>query len=199
MYYKEVKEILDQIDLYNYTFKSIYPVNNVDEIDNQLKLQFGIHVLKNNEKINNYFNEDDLDDVYKNYFVDNFDVIYENIDCPNKDGVLYKLNNDTKTYSLEEKHEHGMSSMDVDTYYVSDKIKGNKYIVYTHILYSNYCAEMCNNAGGYYKSYKDAIEGKNPVAYKRSEYNDIESSLPTTIFTFIKSKSHYKLESIKIN
>lgn len=200
MYYKEVDEILKQIDMYNYIFSEEYPINDVNQLDNQLKLRFGVYALNSNENIDNYYSEDDLDDIYKNYFSDGFKVIYEDIKCPSKDGVLYTLNNDTKTYVKEEKHEHGTSSIDIDTYYVSDTIKGNQYIIDTNILYSNYCNEVCSpDNSGYYTSYSDAVKGGEPVIYKRNEYNDIKENLPITTFTFIKNKSHYKLKSVQIN
>lgn len=199
MYYSEVSDILEQIDLYNEVFKSAYPINNVNDLDNQLKLKFGVYALKKTENINNYYKIEDMKEIYKNYFIDSFKVIYENIECPNKDKDLYELNSDTKTFIEVDGHEHGIASMDTDTYFVSGKISGNKYIIDTNILYSNYCNGTCNPEGGYYMSYDDAVKGNDPVTYKRSEYIEISDELPVTTFTFIKYKSHYKLESVKIN
>lgn len=199
MYYSEVSQIMDQIDMYNNVFKSIYPIENISTIDNQLKLQFGVYALKEIEKINNYYKIDDIKEMYNNYFINGFKAIYENIECPSKDGNLYILNNDNKTYIVDDSHGHGKSTMDTNTYYLSSKIDNNKYIINTHILYSNYCTDTCNPNGGYYKTYSECIKGEKPVAYTEKEYDTISEELPITTFTFIKEKSLFKLQSVKIN
>jgi len=56
LYYSEVEDIMNQIDMYNYIFKGTYPIENINDIDNQLKLRFGIYALKETENINNYYN-----------------------------------------------------------------------------------------------------------------------------------------------
>lgn len=199
MYYSEVEQMMNQIDIYNHIFKGQYPISDFNKVDNQLKLQFGVYSLKETENIKNYYKIDDMKDMYNTYFVSGFKAIYEDIECPSKDGVLYNLNNDTKTYIIDDSHGHGASSMDVNTYYSSSQIEDNKYIINTHILYSNYCTDTCNPNGGYYSSYDDCVEGKNPVTYQEAEYKDIEGDLPTTTHTFIKDKNNFRLESVKID
>lgn len=199
MYYSEVEQMMNQIDMYNHVFKSIYPMKDLNNIDNQLKLQFGVYSLKETEKIKNYYKIDDMKEMYNNYFMNGFKAIYENIECPSKDGDLYILNNDTKTYIIDDSHGHGTSTMDTNTYYVSSKIDNNKYVINTHILYSNYCNDTCNPNGGYYKTYNECIKGDNPVAYSEQEYKSVAEELPITTFTFIKEKSNYKLQSVTID
>lgn len=198
MYYSEVENILKQIDMYNQVFKSSYPIQDVNKIDNQLKLQFGILALTKTENIKNYYKIEDIKEMYHHYFVPGFEAIYENIACSAKDDDLYELNHETKTYSLAGVHNHGVSSMDTDTYFISGEIKKNQYIINTHILYSNYCSEACNPDGGYYKNYDDCIKGNDPVMYKKSHYDDIKEELPITTFTFVKDKSYYRLKNVSI-
>ncbi len=199
LYYSEVETIMNQIDLYNYIFKEAYPINDINSIDNQLKLKFGIYALQEVENINNYYKIEDMEEMYNNYFIDGFNAIYEDIDCIAKDDVLYELNSQTKTYTEKSGHDHDNPTVDIDTYFVEGNIDNNKYIIDTHILYSNYCNGTCNPNGGYYKSYDDAVNGTNPVTYRRSEYKDIKNNLPITTYTFIKKKGRFKLESIDIN
>lgn len=199
LYYSEVVKILDQIDLYNEVFKSQYPINDVQKIDNQLKLNFGFLALKKDQKINNYYKVDDLKEAYYNYFKEGFSAIYEDVKCPVGDGVLYQFDNDKKTFTLDYGHKHKNITMSTDTYFSSGEIDNNKYIIKTHILYSNYCTDTCNPNGGYYSSYNSCVEGKKPITYKKSEYDSIKEKLPNTIFTFIKDKNNFRLESIKID
>ena len=65
-------------------------------------------------------------------------------------------------------------TLDMDTYFIKGKIEDDNYIIDTHIVYSNYCNDTCNKEGGYYKSYKDVVNGSNPVYYRRSDYKDLE-------------------------
>lgn len=199
MYYSEVQKILKQIDMYNEILKSEYPIHDINKIDNQLKLQFGIYALQEDEKIHNYYQIEDMKDIYSKYLVKDFKTIYEDIKCPMGDDVLYKLDNDTKKYTLVDTHQHGMVTMNVNTYFVSGKIEDNKYIIETNILYSGYCNGVCNTEGGYYDSYHHCIEGKNPMTYQLSEYASIKDNLPITTFTFIKDSSNFRLESVKID
>lgn len=197
MYYSEVNTMLSQIELYNEVLKSEYPISNLNNIDNQLKLQFGILALKKNENISNYYKIEDIKEIYHNYFKQGFKAIYEDIDCPYQDDILYKLNNET--YTFVDHHAHGSTSIDIDTYFVSGKIDGNKYILNTHILYSNYCNDTCSpEQSSYYSSYQDCVEEKAPIMDTRSQYNKIKEELPVTTFTFIKDKNLFRLESISL-
>ena len=200
MYYSEVADLLDQIDMYNHVFKSEYPIKDINSIDNQYKLQFGIYALQKINDVNNYYTEDDLEDVFKNYFVDNFSVVYENVRCPSDDGDLYILDNDTKKFTMDENHEHSMPTVDIKTYYVSSEITGNKYVIDTNILYGNYCNGTCQYSLDLYKSYDDAVKGdfNAAVMNSRQDYREVADTLPITRFTFIKDKSHYKLKSVDV-
>lgn len=199
MYYSEVDQMLSQIELYNEVFKSEYPILNVNKIENQLKLQFGILALKRDEKINNYYKIEDLKEMYHNYFISGFQAIYEDIECHALDDALYKLDNESKTYTYVDTHEHGGGpSMDTDTYYVSSKIDGDHYIINTHILYSNYCIDTCGPFSGYYSNYQDCIHSKNQVMNTKSQYQEIKDDLPLTTFTFVKDKNYFRLESVEI-
>ena len=62
LYYSEVEKIMNQIDMYNNIFKGKYPIDNVNDIDNQLKLQFGIYALQETENIHNYYKVEDIMD-----------------------------------------------------------------------------------------------------------------------------------------
>lgn len=201
MYYSEVSDLLDQIDMYNQVFKNQYPIKDINEIDNQYKLQFGIYALQQKSSVDNYYTEDDMDDVFKNYFVKNFNVIYENVRCPSDDGDLYILDNNTKKYTIDENHVHSLPTMDIKTYYVSSKIAGNEYVIDTNILYGNYCNGTCQYSIDLYKSYDDAVNGdfNKAVTTTRRDYKEIADTLPITRFTFIKDKSHYKLKSVEVN
>lgn len=198
LYYSEVEDIMNQIDMYNYIFKGTYPIEDINDIDNQLKLKFGIYALKETENINNYYKIEDIKEVYKNFFADGFSAVYENIECPAKDDDLYELDTNSKTYTEKGEHSHSVMTLDMDTYFVKGKIEDDKYIIDTNIVYSNYCNDTCNPEGGYYKSYKDVTNGTNPVYYKRSDYKDSKDEFPITTYTFIKSKGRYKLESIRV-
>lgn len=199
LYYSEVETIMSQIELYNYIFKEAYPIEDINSIDNQLKLKFGIYALKEVENINNYYKIEDMEEIYNDYFVDGFNAIYEDINCDAKDDVLYELNDQTKTYTEKSGHEHDNPTVDIDTYFVKGEIDNNEYIIDTHILYSNYCNGTCNPMGGYYKSYNDVVKGTNPVTYRRSEYKNIKDTLPTTVYTFVKEKNRFKLKNIDTN
>lgn len=199
MYYSEVDQMLFQIELYNEVFKSEYPILDINKIENQLKLQFGILALKRDENINNYYKIEDLKEMYHNYFISGFQAIYEDIECHVGDDALYKLNNESKTYTFVDTHEHGGGpSMDTDMYFVSSKIEGDHYIINMHILYSNYCNDTCGPFSGYYSSYQDCIDSKNLVMDTKSQYHEIKDDLPITTFTFIKDSNHFLLESVEI-
>ena len=198
MYYSEVNTILDQIRLYNEVFKESYPIADVNKIDNQLKLQFGILALEKTENIHNYYKVDDLKEMYYNYFSHSMKVIYEDIKCPVNDKNLYDLNTETNTYTEVSDHEHGMITMNADTYVTSTKIEDGKYIINTHILYSSYCNGTCSPEGGYYKTYEDCVKSNNPVIFKTSQYDEVKDDLPVTTFTFLKEKNHFLLESVEI-
>ncbi len=200
MYYSEVSQMLFQIELYNEVFKSEYPISDVNKIENQLKLQFGILALKRDENIHNYYKIEDLKEMYHNYFVSGFHAIYEDIECRALDDALYKLDNERKTYTFVDTHEHGGGpSMDTDTYFVSSKIEGNHYMINTHILYSNYCNDTCGPFSGYYSSYQDCIYSKNQVMNTKNQYHEIKDDLPITTFTFVKDKNYFRLESVEIS
>lgn len=199
LYYSEVEKIMNQIDMYNNIFKGKYPIDNVNDIDNQLKLQFGIYALQETENIHNYYKIEDIKEMYKNFFVDGFNAVYEDIECPAKDNPLYELNSEKKIYTEVTDHAHGSTTLDIDTYYVKGSIDENVYTIDTNVIFSNYCSDTCNPNGGYYKSYNDVVNGTNPVFYKRSDYKDEKDDLPITTYTFIKEKSNYKLESIKVS
>ena len=199
LYYSEVEKIMNQIDMYNNIFKGKYPIDNVNDIDNQLKLQFGIYALQETENIHNYYKIEDIKEMYKNFFVDGFNAVYEDIECPAKDNPLYELNSEKKIYTEVTDHAHGSTTLDIDTYYVKGSIDENVYTIDTNVIFSNYCSDTCNPNGVYYKSYNDVVNGTNPVFYKRSDYKDEKDALPITTYTFIKENSNYKLESIKVS
>lgn len=196
MYYSEVEQMLSQIDLYNEVFYESYPIQNVDKIDNQFKLQFALRALKKDENINNYYKIEDMKEIYQRYFKKGFQAIYENIKCPVGSHLMYQLEEGTYTNQDE---AHGAVNLDIDTYFKSGKIENQKYIIDTHILYSNYCADICENLfSGYYKTYQEAKEKKNPVIARKSEYHEIEEELPITTFTFIKNRNYFQLEKVEI-
>lgn len=199
LYYSEVETIMNQIDMYNTIFKGKYPINKVDDIDNQLKLQFGIYALQETENIHNYYRIEDIKEMYKNFFVDGFNAVYEDIECPAKDKPLYELSSVKKIYTEVTEHAHGSTTLDINAYFVKGSIDENIYTIDTHLVYSNYCSDTCNPNGGYYKSYNDVVNGTNPEFYKISNYKEVKDDFPITTFTFIKQKGNYKLESIKVS
>lgn len=197
MYYSEVKQMLSQIELYNEVFYEFYPIKDITKIENQAKLKFALHALKKDENISNYYKIEDMKEIYLRYFKKGFQAVYENIDCPVGGHLMYQLEKGTYTYQDE---AHGGINIDIDTYFQSGKINGQKYIINTHILYSNYCSDICPNIpSGYYKTYQEAKEKKNPIMNRKSEYHEVEDEIPITIFTFTKEKNHFLLESIEID
>lgn len=199
LYYDEVQEMMRQIEMYNQVFQDVSQINDIKNLDNQLKLKFGIYALQEVENIHNYYQVEDIKEMYHRYFINGFDAIYEDIDCPVKDKALYQYHSDTKTFTEESGHDHGKATVDINTYLVNGEIKDGKYIITTHILYSNYCNEMCNPDEGYYQSYSDIQKGINKVMSKQGEYKDHKDELPYTIYIFNYEKGKYKLEKIKMS
>lgn len=193
--YREVMELLEKIEDYNQNFSKYYPISNFSKIDNQEKLNFGIYMLTKYENTHNYYKVEDMKNIYKENFSGNMKVVYENIDCKNKDGVLYLLNNGT--YTLDNAHEHGVEKMDIDTFYVESSKLDDVYQITVHILYSNYCADTCSNDKSCYSSYQDAVSSTNRVLNSKSEYDDYKNNLKKTTFTFIKKYDSYLLKSVK--
>lgn len=197
--YKEVQNMLNQIEVYNNLIAEAYPIKDINKLDNQLKLNFGIWALIQDENITNYYSIEDIKEMYNNYFKEGFSAIYEDIKCKSDGEVLYELNSNTKTYTVNSEHVHGSTSITIDTFLVSAKQDGNKYKINTNILYSNYCNETCDIDNRLYDSFQKAVEKKdNQVAFLRKEYKEIKDTLPITVFTFEKVKNNYKLESIEI-
>ena len=196
LYYSEVQSLLSRIDLYNNVLASTYPIKDINKIDNQLKLKFAVKTLKEEENVNNYYNIDDIKQVYSDYFKNGFSAIYEDIKNSDTGEILYKLDNNTKTYTLN--GDNGIiNSVNVDTFYVSGKIDEKKYVIKTNLLYSNICLDTCPT--GYFDSYEACLNGDKPIANKKSEYQDIKQELPVVTYTFSKVGTNYKLESVDID
>lgn len=193
--YSEVMELLDKIEDYNQNFSKSYPISNVSKLDNQDKLNFGIYMLTKYENTHNYYKVADMKNIYKENFADSMKVLYEDIHCPSNDGVLYALNNGT--YILDNTHEHGKESMDIDTFYVESSKLEDTYQITVHILYSNYCMGTCPNTPECYSSYQDAVSSTNKALDSINEYSDFKNNLKTTTFTFQKKYDTYLLKSVK--
>lgn len=193
--YSEVMDLLSKIEDYNENFSKYYPISDFRKLDNQEKLNFGIYMLTKYENTHNYYKIEDMKTVYKENFSDNLKVLYEDISCRNKDGVLYSLSNGT--YTLDNTHEHGTESIDIDTFYVESSKLDDIYQITVHILYSNYCTGICPNTTACYSTYQDAVSSTNKVLDSKKEYSDYKNTLKKTTFTFVKKYDSYLLKSVK--
>lgn len=196
LYYSEVENLLSQIEDYNEVLSKNYPITDYKELDNQEKLKFGIYLLTKYENTKNYYKTADMKQILKNYFTEDFTVVYESITCDQKDGVLYNLDNGT--YTMDNSHEHGVESMRINTYYVDSNKLDNIYKVTVNILYSNYCTGTCPDTSEYYETWNDAKQGQNKVLDSIKEYSEKKESLKKTTFTFEKENDSYLLKNVKI-
>lgn len=196
--YSEVNYLLERINYYNDSFSKYYPISVFSKIDNQDKLKFGINILTEEENTNNYYKTRDLENVFNKYFIPEFKVIYEDINCDVDNLVLYNLENNT--YTLTNNHEHGKNNnISIKTYYNSSTKLDNIYKVNVNILYSSYCnSDSCANDNNYYARYKDSVNGERVVTDNLEEYEKIKDNLPITTFTFIKENENYLLKSVKV-
>lgn len=193
--YSEVMDLLSKIEDYNQNFSKYYPISDFSKLDNQEKLNYGIYMLTKYENTHNYYKVEDMKNVYKENFSGNMKVLYEDINCRNKDGILYSLNNGT--YTVDNTHEHGTESMDIDTFYVESSKLDDIYQITVHILYSNYCTDTCPDTKSCYSSYQDAVSATNKVLDSKNEYSDYKNNLKKTTFTFVKKYDSYLLKNVK--
>lgn len=196
--YSEVNYLLKRINYYNDSFSKYYPINDFSKIDNQDKLKFGINVLTEEENTKNYYKTKDLENVFDEYFISDFKIIYEDIKCDVDNLTLYNLENNT--YTLTNNHEHGKNNnISMKTYYHSSTKLDNIYKLNVNILYGSYCSsDSCTNNSNYYARYKDSVNEERVITNDLENYEEIKDELPITTFTFIKEDENYLLKSVKV-
>lgn len=205
----ELEVLMKQIDAYNTHLSNSYPITEVTRIDNQAILNFG---YKNIEDITNGFTKQQLADVIKKYFGNEFKYTDEDINCHINDGILYKYENDS--YTLSGTHGHdGPGYEQGKTFYLtgSHNKETGEYELKTKILYG----PRINGIGGPITSFYKNPSNKglvyevdvndldnwinNFTDEKYDEiYKEVKDKLPITVFTFKKdSEGNYGLIKVE--
>lgn len=202
----EERLLLSQIDDYNAYLAGSYPIEDVEKLPNQEKLLFAYHMME--EKKQKEFMQSELKKWIDTYFGTDNNVVYESMNCFNKDGVLYTYNDSGRIYTLEGEHGHeGVYPYQSRSYLVEGSVENEeKYTVAVHTVYAPYCRGTCGPILNYYKNITDAKEEKNEIITREDEkeltendYEKVKDKLEKTIFTFQKdSKGNYGLQSVKI-
>lgn len=201
----EKEQILSQIKDYTTSLATSYPIDNEHPLANQSALNFTlvkIGTLREN------ILESEIEQILQTYFGKNHPYKHENINCLANDGVLYQYDSTKREYTFQNTHGHsGPGSAQSEIYYVTGTVENNKYIVNVHILYGNYCGDICGPTINYYKTIEDSMNGENAILgpYNDShtitdeEYKKISSTIPTTTFTLEKDiEGNYGLKSVII-
>lgn len=202
----EEKLLLSQIEYYNMYLSTSYPIDDIKQLENEKKLLFAYAMLKDRHG-QKEFMQGELKKQIDAYFGRDSQIVYEDILCDHKDGVLYRYNEATKVFQAEGVHGHeGMEAYASTSFFVSGTVLNEEeYEVVVQIIYHRYCGGTCGPLLTYYKNAEDARNGKDPIITREEEkeltendYLKVKEKLDKIVFKFQKDRSgNYGLVSVK--
>lgn len=195
----EEEMFLEKILDYNRGFSYYYPISDMSKIENFDLFSFSLKGV--NSPASNDFTADDLDKTIEKYFDDSIKLKHEDYICKVDNKVLYKYDENTKTYSFNnEGHGHGGSQRafisQFDIKIIGGEYNNGIYTVNAKVFYGNTCSDTCGPSSEFYSSYSDSINrGSAIIELKGQEFTEelaaqYRDKLPTTVYKFKKNSAN---------
>ena len=192
-YYNDISLTISYFDLYLNMF---YPIEDVEELDDETKTMFLLNLTTNYKDKNITRNK--LENYKNKYFYD-FELVSSDIKFD--DQVLYEYKNNKYTYK-----NTNIGVCDIYSKEISSDAYDNKWI----IKKKNYYVRPYNNSGiienRVYSNIDDCLKNKDNIysfvgdvrVLENEDYLKVEDALYTYIYTFSKNDNKYIMDSIII-
>ena len=201
---EEEINVIDIVNNLSVYLGDSFPIQSVDEIDNQKLLLYGYF---NSDKSSSTISKDDMENIIHSLLGNDYVVKHENIICPDDHKVLYYYQDGI--YSPSTEHGgHSAKSVHVFAKIIHSEIKNDVLEAQFKIIYSNICNGTCLLTK-YYKSYSDSKGAINPILQGDSNsdnpsviltdelFETIQDQVPVTTFRFKKVGDQYSLLSVQ--
>lgn len=195
----EEEMFLEKILDYNRGLSFYYPISDMSKIENFDLFLFSLKGVKSPAA--NAFTADDLDKTIEKYFDDSVKLKHEDYICKVDNKVLYKYDENSKTYSFSsEGHGHGGSQRasisQFDIKIIGGEYNNGIYTVNAKVFYGDTCSDTCGPSSEFYSSYSDSLNRVNAIVELQgqefteevaAQYRD---KLPTSVYKFKKNSSN---------
>ncbi len=197
-------DVLEKVNHLEKYFLSRLPIDDVNSISNQDKLNFAFFCLTNEELTS--IPQSKIKDVLALYFGDGYQFTNENVlnSITGEEVVQYDSQNKKYIFKDNSSFSNSDSSLDLLSY-TEYQNNENQFDVYRQYLYVDNSVSPYN----LYSTYQDYLNKVNPIGtYDISTTNNMlvssvidnyKDSLPTVTYSFHKEDYKYVLTSITMN
>lgn len=192
----DVEDLLKRIDEMNTALYDEYPISDVSKLSTRAVLSIGFNNIYGAYYIPSSYIENHI----KYIIGDNVNIKHEDYLCTFDNVAFWKYEDGNYIFNQEHPGHGGGNGYIITTFFKDASMDDDTITINTNILY-----EPASDTMGPIASYKDSpksdkmvIEGISRDDLK-SEYEKIKDTLPTTTFTFKRSKmGGYNLETVTI-
>lgn len=197
----DVKNQLEKLELITSWFGMKYPFE-VKSLSSQEVLGFATMRVRNGDS----FSATLVSDYVESFFGKNYSFQHEDVNCFANDGVIYKYDASSQTYTFTGTHGHGgVSGIRNKVYFMNATEKGDTLTINTKILYGGWCGDVCGPVFKFYAKYPfetsiyDVPESDLEQANYDFVYEQKKDLLPITSFVYKKqSDDSFGLDEVKI-
>ena len=192
----DIEDLLKRIEEINTALYEEYPINDVNKLSTRAVLSIGFNNIYGAYYVPSTYIENHI----KYIIGDNVNIKHKDYLCSYDNIAFWKYEGDHYIFNQEHPGHGGGYGYTVSTFFKDASMDDDTIIINTNLLY-----EPASDTRGPITSYKDLPNSDKMVIENiaredlQSEYEKIKDSLPTTTFTFRRSKiAGYNLESIAI-
>ena len=210
---EDAEIMIKQITTYNQYLSTIYPIDDINQIDSKLISDLAYTRIPNiSYGPGESFMQTDLEKVIAQFFGNDYEVKHQDIPCFCDEKIMFKYDSAKRNYSFYGMHGHGGQAYNsgytnfIDgTYNETQKT----YTINTKIIYRNPIGDTAGPATHYYANGKDAMDQTNPIYTVTEEeimtlqpgvvYDTLKEQLKITSYEFkVDSDGNYGLTKVTI-
>lgn len=209
----EAEIMIKQITTYNQYLSTIYPINNINQIDSRLISDLAYTRIPNiSYGPGESFMQTDLEKVIAQFFGNEYKVNHQDIPCFCNEQIMFKYDSAKRNYNFYGTHGHGGQTYNSGyTHFIDGTYNETQktYTINTKVIYRNPIGDTSGPVTHYYANGQDAMNNTNPIyTVAESEimtlepgavYNNLKEQLKITSYEFkVDSEGNYGLTKVII-